>query len=223
MSDSYRLKISLVEPFYPIIHLHRVVEISRQMTFEGLCRYIGSIFQFETQQMWQFFISRHKMDSLDKLQHTKVLDSATQLVVGDVFLEEKQYFYLHCASYLFRIRVEKINHQPENNLPILVKHVGSLPQNPHQVAHACNATRIMMTDTQMKFELSLIAALMLIVGDTQNPTRWQDLQEVGIADELVKRNLIKPCVNPMHKVRLTSFGESELARFMEMSGMMKDR
>ncbi len=69
----------------------------------------------------------------------------------------------------------------------------------------------------MERELELVSALMLVVADT---VRWQELVDNGVADELVKRNLIKPCVSPTHKVRPTPFGESQLAQFLQVSGLM---
>lgn len=61
--------------------------------------------------------------------------------------------------------------------------------------------------------------MMLIVGDPTNPTRFGDLVEAGIADEMLKRELIKPCVSLTHRVQLTAKGESELVRAMEMLGI----
>lgn len=243
MPALYRLKISLATPRLPIVQLHRVLEISDNATLHDLYERLATAFNQSVTPTYQFFISRSKLDDVSLLKaHSEQMVVLPELIkdvqalypkttlhsvntpLETLALAEKDYFYAWQSQgeeRLYRIRVEKI--LPLKTLPkegqyaaTITKSVGELP-SPTTPTTAPQTT----PKTDLEFEMGLVAALMLIaVSDhSREPVRWQDLVAEGIADELVKRNLIKPCVNPTHKVRLTPFGESELAKFMDMTGL----
>lgn len=238
----YRLKISLVQPYRPIGVLHCIIQLRADTSFFALQQALASMFKYPS-DTWRFFIARQKTDELATLLHcseqvvshpipqtTNIRLYQAHTKLSDFHLQEKDHLYCWFGNdpqnakhdWLYRLRIEKIQTaHDDNDQMTLIKQVGEIPPAPQVISKTTKPTS---TDNLLDFEISLVAALMLIVADGNGqPVRWQELVDDGIADELVKRNLIKPCVNPMHKVRLTPFGESELARFMEMSGMMKDR
>lgn len=230
MPTLYRLKISLLEPHRPINALHRIIDVRGDLPFYQLKQTIGHYFDFDNEFAWQFIIARQKLDNFGKLQTCKEFVSEKEiselktdelLHKADVNFDElqlalKDYVYLWLmpddgdgVDLVFRIRIEKIakaNDGIANSH--LIKSLGEMPIKP----------KTKKNDTD--FEMSLISALMLIAtGGDGEPVRWQELVDNGVADELVKRNLIKPCVNPSHKVRITAYGESELVRVMQMLGI----
>lgn len=263
--NTYRLKISLVEPHYPINELHRIVEVSGNIRFDELHQEIFRLFERHDEHLWQFFISRGKMDSFNKLfnecsemvstpdvieleeekeqslhelnellkenkqppiQQIKRIKHTADICLDDVGLGEKDYFYYHFDfgdDWLHRIRIEKItqSNDADSYRFTVIKAVGEMPP---QYADGSDEFADTPFDPnnispELDFELSLLSAMMLIVGDPTNPTRFGDLVEAGIADEMLKRELIKPCVSLTHRVQLTAKGESELVRAMEMLGI----
>lgn len=244
--NTYRLKISLVEPHYPINELHRIVEVSGNIRFDELHQEIFRLFERHDEHLWQFFISRGKMDSFNKLFndcHEHVLLNGSWQLDDDLFvsenkiypisitldelnLAEKEYIYYWFDfgdDWLHRIRIEKITQSDDADGYhfAVIKAVGEMPPQ-----YADESDKLADTpfdpnniSPELDFELSLLSAMMLIVGDPTNPTRFGDLVEAGIADEMLKRELIKPCVSLTHRVQLTAKGESELVRAMEMLGI----
>ena len=164
---------------------------------------------------------------------------ATRL--DDFDFQEKEYLYYWFDfgdDWLHRIRIEKIARSDEvlaenEFIADIISKVGDSPaQYEDMDEEAWDREILGMEDEEdtpndstpsdispeLDHELTLMAALMMVaVGEP--PVRWQDLVESGVADELVARGLIKPCVSPTHPVRLTLEGESEIVRFMEMTGM----
>ena len=207
----YRLKISLAKPFLPITQLHRIVEIGETITFDDLATHIGEVFGININH-WQFFISRIKTDNLDKLQEFDAVRSGDTITFNQLNLHEKEYFYLKNDGYLYRIRIEKSSDNDANERFILIKSVGELP-------NITSDTPNPNVSPELDFELTLISAMMLVVGDPQNPISFGELAESGVADELVARGLIKPCVHPSQKVRATALGKDELMRVMKKLGI----
>lgn len=179
-------------------------------------------------------------DDFPSLDTSKTLHNP-KATLDTLGLEAKDYLYLWChgkADFVFRLRLEKLSSADMLSDPItLIKSVGDVPNtlqtiaqeptantpNPNtQNTNVQNNTQSTTNDpaSDQDFEMLLVSALMLIaVGGNGEPVRWQELVDNGVADELVKRGLIKPCVNPTHLVKMTPFGESELANFMQMTGL----
>lgn len=223
-----------------------MIDVQGDVVFDELSAYIRQLFAMGD-TAWQFVIARQKTDSLGKLSHCQEiiapadfpnLDTSKTLhspmmTLDALGLESKDYLYLWChdkTDCVFRLRLEKLSTADTPNNPItLVKTVGdvALPvatKTDDKPAHQANDGQInnnqSSQNTDQDFEMLLVSALMLIAtGGDGDPVRWQELMDNGVADELVNRGLIKPCVNPMHIVRMTAYGESELVRFMEMAGM----
>ncbi|MDO4427410.1 MAG: hypothetical protein Q4B88_04705 [Moraxella sp.] len=242
MPALYRLKISLATPRHAITTLHRVLEISDNARFADVYERLVTAFNQSPTPLYQFFISRSKIDDLSLLKthstdmvvlpelltdiqalYPKAVLHPAEVTLATLALAEKTYFYAwqpaleNTEERLYRIRVEKI--LPLKTPPkegqyaaALTKSVGEFPQTTSETT---------APETDIEFEMGLVAALMLIATSdyTREPVRWQNLVAEGIADELVKRNLIKPCVSPTHKVRLTPFGESELVHFMQLTSL----
>lgn len=224
MITLYRLKISLLEPHRPISELHRIIDVRGDVALFELQQSITQYFNCATYDSWQFIITRQKLDALDELKTHPEIVSNTQLsaihspntTFDTLQFATKDYLYLWLASHddtelVFRIRLEKTTQVSDGFANVqLIKSVGEMPIKPKTKKNDTN------------FELSLISALMLIAsGGDGEPVRWQELKDNGVADELVKRNLIKPCVNPSHKVRMTAYGESELVRVLGDMGILK--
>lgn len=244
MTNIYRLKISLVEPHYPINTLHRIIEVSGNIRFDELHQELFNLFEHHGEHLWQFFISRIKMDGFSKLfndchecvllpdsrqfedekflSENKIYNIATTL--DAVKLSEKDYFYYWFDfgdGWLHRIRIEKITKSDENDTADshhfkVIKAVGEIPSPYNDNADVEPPFHPDNISPELDFEISLLSAMMLIAGDPINPMRFGDLIEIGVADELVKRELIKPCVSLTHRVQLTTKGESELARFLDV-------
>lgn len=129
--NTYRLKISLVEPHYPINELHRIVEVSGNIRFDELHQEIFRLFERHDEHLWQFFIARGKMDSFNKLfndcrEHVLLNGSwqldddlfvsenkiyPTSTMLDELNLAEKEYIYYWFDfgdDWLHRIRIEKI-------------------------------------------------------------------------------------------------------------------
>lgn len=232
MPTLYRLKVSLLEPHRPISELHRMIDVRGDLVFEQLQRAIMDYFECDGEYDWQFIIARQRLDNFGKLQTCKEFVAKKELMqlVGDetlhhidvnfdqLQLELKDYVYLWLMpkdnegiDLVFRIRIEKIS-QVANTVAStsLIKSLGKIPIQFKQ-----------NIKPDGEFELSLLSALMLIyTGGDGEPVRWQELLDNGVADELVKRKLIKPCVNPNHKVRITAYGESELGRILQNLGII---
>lgn len=231
MPNLYRLKISLLEPHRPISALHRIIDVRGDLAFDELKQVIGHYFDFDNEFAWQFVIARQKLDNFGKLQTCKEFVSAKAMpdLKDDELLHKatvnfdelqlalKDYVYLWLmpddkdeVDLVFRIRIERIAKASDGIANAhLIKSLGEMPIKPKNKK----------SDTD--FEMSLISALMLIAtGGDGTPVRWQELVDNGVADELVKRDLIKPCVNPSHKVKMTAYGESELARVMKALGIV---
>lgn len=244
MPNLYRLKISLVEPHYPINALHRIIDVQGDVNFYELHQAIFDVFERHDEHLWQFFVARQKMDSFNKLY-----DCQEQILLPDNFLwqdnfknltlyqpditldslqlNEKDYLYYWFDfgdDWLHRIRIEKISQSQDNaNKITVIKKVGDSPKQYDEPNQPDDVSEN-VENSDFDFEMTLVTAMMLIAtGGNGEPVRWQELVDNGIADELVKRKLIKPCISPTHKVRLTPFGESELVRFMEITGMMADK
>ncbi|MDO4449579.1 MAG: hypothetical protein Q4B79_01285 [Moraxella sp.] len=207
----YRLKISLAEPFLPLTELHRLVDMDTTMSFGELATHIGSVFG-TIMADWRFFISRIKTDNLAKLQAFDSIHADNDTAFNTLDLNEKDYFYLKSDGYLYRIRIEKSSDNDANERFILIKSVGELP-------NITSDTPNPNVSPELDFELTLISAMMLVVGDPQNPISFGELAESGVADELVARGLIKPCVHPSQKVRATALGKDELMRVMKKLGI----
>lgn len=210
---TYRLKISLVEPHCLMSEFHRIVDVADTTSFAVLYQKIAELFECSPIKDWRFFISQIKADNLEKLKQYDCIDEQKQAVIGQMALDEKAYFYLKDERFLCRIRIEKIFQNSTTDEVILVKSVGSPP------VFAKNHTNPTQSREEKQFEASLISAMILIARDDPiEPVRWQMLVDFGVADELVGRGVIKPCASPSHRVRLTAFGESELARVIDMMG-----
>lgn len=232
MTPLYRLKLSVLEPHRPITELHRLLDVRGDLSFWDLHQAIVPLFHLNADTAWQLIITRQKTDHLGKLADCPELVAspaaptpaqktlhAPDSTLMTLALNAKEYLYLWligdgmASDVVIRIRLEKVDTADMASDPVrLIKTVGDF------TPIADNATD---KEFDKDFEVMLISALMLIAtGGNGDPVRWQELQDNGVADELVRRNLIKPCVNPMHIVRLTAFGERELATFMEKSGLM---
>lgn len=231
MITLYRFKLSLLEPHIPMNDLHRIIDVRGDVHFFELKQAIQHYFNCTGNYTWQFIITRQKLETLDKLKaHQEFISDKTlsELKASDSFykanstidtlqLELKDYLYLWLTTdnnnteLVFRIRLEKISQAPDGFASVqLIKSVGELPIQPNN------------NHGDIDFELSLVSALMLIAtGGDGEPVRWQELVDNGVAHELVNRNLIKPCVNPMHIVKMTAYGEGELARMMKVLGIVK--
>lgn len=85
MTNIYRLKISLVEPHYPITKLHRILEISGNASFFDLHKRIFEAFDRWDEHAFQFFISRTKMDSFGSL-----FDNCTEIVMIDELVDQHE-------------------------------------------------------------------------------------------------------------------------------------
>lgn len=225
MPNLYRLKISLLEPHRPISALHRIIDVRGDVAFFELQQAITQYFNCATYDTWRFIITRQKLETLDTLKaHQEFVSNAQFSVVHSptatvetLHLALKDYVYLwlttdNNAELVFRIRLEKIAQVGDGFANVqLIKSVGEMPISP----------KINKNDNA-DFEMSLISALMLIAtGGDGEPVRWQELVDNGVAHELVKRNLIKPCVNPMHIVKMTKYGESELIRVLGDMSVLK--
>lgn len=246
--NSYRLKISLVEPHYPINELHRIVEVSGNIRFDELHQEICHLFHRRDEHLWQFFISRTKMDSFNKLFkecHEHVLSPTSEQLKDEVFLANNKHYptsttldelhlsekdYLYCwfdlgDEWLHRIRIEKIT---EDKISIdgyvfrVIKEVGQIPLQYDDEVFDVDESEVALPphpdaiSPELDLELSLLSAMMLIAADINEPVRFGDLVETGVADELIHRGLIKPCLSLTHRVKLTAKGESELARFIDL-------
>ncbi|MDO4249933.1 MAG: hypothetical protein Q4C68_00305 [Moraxella sp.] len=254
MPNLYHLKVSLLEPHYPINQLHRVLEVKGSVTFYELHQALFDAFDRHDEHLWKFIITRKKSDGISKLY-----DCQEQVLLPDDFLweegddslilhkantpldalnlTEKDYFYYWFDfgdDWIHRIRVEKIEECSKATRKLrLTKKIGTSPaqyesdepedtddiigseHHPHNEPQPPNKQPAI--PPELDFELTLMSAMMMIaVGDE---VRYQDLVQMGIADTLVTRGLIKPCINPAHRVRLTVLGESEIVRFMEMAGI----
>ncbi len=250
--NSYRLKISLVEPHYPINELHRVVEVSGNIRFDELHQEIFHLFHRRDEHLWQFFISRTKMDSFNKLFnecHEHVLLPSSEQLEDETFLAKNKTYptsttldelhlsekdYLYCwfdlgDEWLHRIRIEKITQNKTSSdgyVLDVIKEVGKIPppygddgvlgEDESDVALPLHPDNI---SPKLDLELSLLSAMMLIAANPNEPVRFGDLVETGVADELIHRGLIKPCLSLTHRVKLTAKGESELARFIDLLGI----
>lgn len=236
MLSLYRIKVSLLEPHRPINELQRIIEVRSDLPFNELKQTIIDYFNCDYGDAWQFVIAREKMDNFGKLKTCKAFVSDTHFPkltnddlvhLADVNFDKlqlalKDYVYLwlmpddaHGADLVFRLRIEKISPCSDGVAKAqLVKSLGELPM---EFASKLNPNK-------GEFEATLLSALMLIAtGGNGDPVRWQELVDNGVADELVKRNLIKPCINPSHVVRMTAYGESELIRVMELLGLMGNK
>lgn len=239
----YRLKISLAEPHHPINELHRIVEVAGNLSFHELHGEILTLFGHQDSPHWDFFISRDKMDNLSKLLNCREYISPDNHLVNDeeflsqntiyptdthldkLNLAEKGYFYhrlpptfnTQSHHWLHRIRIEKIYPSDEIFHEIrLIKSVGELPlyDNPK-----LNDDVTSDDNHDLDLEMSILSAMMLIATDDINPVRYDELIKNNIADVMIQRKLIKPYLNPSHRVKLTPFGESELARAMTLLGI----
>ncbi|WP_066804437.1 hypothetical protein [Moraxella oblonga] len=211
---TYRLKISLAKPFLPITELHRLIDVDVAMSFGELATHIGAVFGTKMVD-WQFFISRIKADNLTKLQTFDQISADNDVVFNEVNLNEKDYFYLSGGEFLYRIRIEKLSQNTGDMPCVLIKSVGELPttepttNQPNDEHHKA-----------LQFEALLLSALAVIVSEEKEPVRFGELVEEGVADELIKRGWIRPCVSLSHRVRLTSVGESVLKEVLERAGVL---
>lgn len=243
----YRLKISLAEPHYPINELHRIVEVAGNLSFHELHGEILTLFGHQDSPHWDFFISRDKMDNLNKLLNCREYISPDNHLVNDeeflsqntiyptdthldkLNLAEKGYFYhrlpptfnTQSHHWLHRIRIEKIYPSDEifHELHV-IKTVGQLPSphlDPNNNTHD-NPNRH-TKNADLDLEVGILSAMMLIATADINPVRYDELIKNNIADVMIQRKLIKPYLNPSHRVKLTPFGESELARAMTLLGI----
>lgn len=211
----YRLKISLAEPFLPITELHRLVDVDTTMSFGELATHIGAVFGAPMAD-WRFFISRVKTDNLAKLHAFDSISANNDTAFNTLDLTEKDYFYLKNGELLYRIRIEKSSQATTSEPFTLIKSVGEL-----SVADKATTPNDDERQKALRFEALLISALAVIATE-QEPVRFGELVADGIADELVGRGWIRPCVSLSHRVRLTPVGESVLVNFMERTGMMTD-
>lgn len=209
----YRLKISLAEPFLPITELHRLIDVDGDMSFGELATHVGTVFG-ATMTDWQFFISRIKADNLAKLQAFDKIGADNPAVINTPNLNEKDYFYLNGGEFLYRIRIEKLSQKASETPFTPIKSVGELPQSTthdnddeHQQA--------------LQFEALLLSALAVIVTDSE-PVRFGELVEDGIADELVNRGWIHPCVSLSRRVKITPAGENVLREMLERAGLLSN-
>lgn len=209
----YRLKISLAEPFLPITELHRLIDVDGDMSFGELATHVGTVFG-ATMTDWQFFISRIKADNVAKLQAFDKIGADNPAVINTPNLNEKDYFYLNGGEFLYRIRIEKLSQKASETPFALIKSVGELPQSTtydnddeHQQA--------------LQFEALLLSALAVIVTDSE-PVRFGELVEDGIADELVNRGWIHPCVSLSRRVKITPVGENVLREMLERAGLLSN-
>lgn len=210
----YRLKISLAEPFLPITELHRLVDVDTTMSFGELATHIGAVFG-ATMADWRFFISRVKTDNLAKLHAFDSISADNDTAFNTFDLTEKDYFYLNNGELLYRIRIEKSSQATTGEPFTLIKSVGVLP-----ITDKATTPNDDERQKALRFEALLISALAVIATEEQEPVRFGELVADGIADELVGRGWIRPCVSLSHRVRLTPVGESVLVNFMERTGMM---
>lgn len=242
----YRLKISLAEPHYPINEMHRIVEVAGNMSFHELHGEILKLFEHDNNPHWDFFISRQKMDNLSKLLNCREYISPDNHLVNDeeflsqntiyptdthldkLNLAEKEYIYHRLPPifntqnhhYLHRIRIEKVYPSDEIFHEVnLIKSVGQLPSPPTDNHANINDKSNNANDTDLDLEVGILSAMMLIATADVNPVRYDELIKNNIADVMIQRNLIKPYLNPAHRVKLTPFGESELVRMMALLGI----
>lgn len=153
MPNLYQLKISLVEPNYPIRQLHRVLEVKGNANFYELHQAIFDAFDREDDEhLWKFCISRTKCDSLGKLwdcsetielpadplwddKELRAEDAIIHepdMTLDELNLKEKDYLYYWFDfgdDWVHRILIEKIN-KCDDNTPIvqLIKKVGESPK-----------------------------------------------------------------------------------------------
>lgn len=210
----YRLKISLAEPFLPITELHRLIDADGDMSFGELATHIGTVFG-ATMTDWQFFISRIKADNVAKLQAFDKIGADNPAVINTPNLNEKDYFYLKGGEFLYRIRIEKFSRKVSDTPFILVKSVGELPKS---TTHDNNDEH----QQALQFEALLLSSLAVILTEQREPVRFGELVESGVADELIKRGWIRPCVSLSHRVKLTPVGEQVLYGVMERAGLLSN-
>lgn len=208
----YRLKISLAEPFLPLTELHRLVDVDTTMSFGELATHIGSVFG-TTMADWRFFISRIKTDNLAKLQAFDSIHADNDTAFNTLDLNEKDYFYLKNDEFLYRIRIEKSSQATTGEPFVLVKSVGELP-----VSNTNNTNH----QPDLEFEALLLSSLAVILTEQREPVRFGELVESGVADELVKRGWVRPCVSLSHRVKLTPAGEHVLYDVMERAGLLSN-
>lgn len=238
MTTIYRLKISLVQPYYPITKLHRVLEISGNASFFDLHQRIFEAFDRWDEHAFQFFISRTKMDSFGSLfdkcteivmidefieQHEDFLGREIQLhpasrtTLDELNLQEKDYFYYWFDfgdDWLHRIRIEKIfeeKEEPEQGsyFATIIKSVGESPeQYPEYEEDEFSGKEEFM---QLPKEFKILSTLMIIA---QKPTYWGHVVGVRMADELVKLGFIEPCKNDDDIVHITEKGLQELDKHL---------
>lgn len=238
MTTIYRLKISLVQPHYPITKLHRVLEISGNASFFDLHERIFEAFDRFDEHAFQFFISRTKMDSFGSLfdncteivmidefmeQHEDVLGREIQLhpagqtTLDELNLQEKDYFYYWFDfgdDWLHRIRIEKIFEDKEEleqgvYFATVIKSVGESPeQYPKHEEEAFSDKEEFM---QLPKEFKILSTLMMIV---QQPIYWGHVVGVRMADELVELGFIEPCKNDDDIVHITKKGLQELDKHL---------
>lgn len=99
MTTMYRLKISLVQPHYPITKLHRVLEILGNASFFDLHQRIFEAFDRFDEHAFQFFISRTKMDSFASL-----FDNCTEIVIIDKFMGNIKISWGMKCSYILPVK-----------------------------------------------------------------------------------------------------------------------
>lgn len=238
MTTIYRLKISLVQPYYPITKLHRVLEISGNASFFDLHQRIFEAFDRWDEHAFQFFISRTRMDRFgslfekcqqivmidefmeqqeDFLGHETQLYPAGQTTLDELNLQEKDYFYYWFDfgdDWLHRIRIEKIfkEEEPEQGsyFATIIKSVGESPEQYPEYDDI---------SLQFNHKFKLVSALIPI---KYKDVTWQDIIDVRIDKELLSLGFIEPYTHADDQVKITPAGEDVLAffqKFLQENGL----
>lgn len=154
MPKLYQLKISLLEPNYPIRQLNRVLEVKGNATFYELHEAIFNAFdRYDEEHLWKFCISRAKCDSWGKLwdcaetvelptdplwdddrdlRAENAIIHEPDITLDKLNLKAKDYLYYWFDfgdDWVHRIVIEKIS-ECDDNTPItqLIKKVGDSPE-----------------------------------------------------------------------------------------------
>lgn len=210
MTTMYRLKLALIKPYYPMTKCSYVFDVSDNITFGELHSKISETLGIFV-PFFEFYLTKFKLASYDDL--SKFMLKNPDKAINK--LTQKDYFYYKLSTdnlpisnkdsvfMLIRLRVEKVFsiHQTRSDSQFLFEltdQIGAF-ESPFQ---------------DFDKNLSIMAGLIMI-ATSNPPVRLGELEEAGIAKELITQNLIKPCLSPTHLVRLTSYGESVLAHLAE--------
>lgn len=210
MTCMYRLKLAFVLPHHPMTKLMRVVDVSANTTLSELHDSLSKMLSAHVLS-YDFYLTKQKLPTpnADRLALLPNRVDDRHKALADI-LANKDYFYYRLSvndlmnhDALIRLRVEKIfeihqTHTDRQYLFDVIDEVGELP----------------VLFAQFDEHMTVLSSLILIATGNP-PVRFGELIDSQIADTLLHHELIKPCLNRNHIVRLTPKGESMLAHFVD--------